>query len=89
MKIQGTFIKQLPIQEGVSANGQWQRSGFVIQYGDEYTHNLAFSTFGDKVHLTANIQQGQRVEVSFSVESREYNDKFYTECKCFAIQVIN
>lgn len=88
MKIQGTFIKQLPIQEGVSANGQWQRSGFVIQYGDEYTHNLAFTTLNDKVHLTANIQQGQRVEVSFSPESREYNGRWYSECKCYGINVL-
>lgn len=89
MQIKGTFITNLPITDGEGNNGHWQRGGFVIEYGDEYRHILAFSTFNDKVQLTANLRQGQRVEVSFSPESREYNDRWYTECKCYGINVIN
>lgn len=88
MQIKGTFITNLPITEGEGSNGHWMRGGFVIEYGDEYRHTLAFSTFNDKVELSAGIQQGQRVEVSFSPESREYNGRWYSECKCYGINVL-
>lgn len=77
--INGTFIQNLPTQEGVSAKGHWVRGEFVIEYGDEYKHMVAFQTFSEKVIAAQQkIQPGTPVAVSFHPDSREYNGKWYT-----------
>lgn len=44
----GKFIKSLPTIEGDNARGHWVRGGFVIEYGDEYPRQAAFSLFGEE-----------------------------------------
>lgn len=84
--INGKFIQPLPTQEGDSQRGHWVRGGFVIEYGDEYTRKAAFSLFGaDKVAMVQNIAPNTPVQVSFAPESREYNDRWYTELRCISV----
>lgn len=86
MKLQGIFIKALPITSGESAKGTWVRGGFVIETIGEYPKKVAFTTFGEeKIKMAAGVPQGMMVEVSFSPESREFNDKWYTELKAINI----
>lgn len=83
--INGKFEKALPTTEGDSQRGHWVRGGFVIEYGEEYPRKAAFSLFGaDKVAMVSNIPQGMPVQVTFAPESREYNEKWYTENRCIS-----
>lgn len=83
--INGKFEKALPSAEGDSQRGHWVRGGFVIEYGEEYPRKAAFSLFGaDKVAMVSNIPQGMPVQVTFAPESREYNEKWYTENRCIS-----
>lgn len=85
LKINGKFEKALPTAEGDSQRGHWVRGGFVIEYGEEYPRKAAFSLFGaDKVAMVSNIPQGMPVQVTFAPESREYNEKWYTENRCIS-----
>lgn len=78
--IQGTFINALPTVEGEGARGHWIRGGFVIEYGEEYPRKVAFSCFGEtKVQQANSIPAGQPLQVSFNLESREFNGRYYTE----------
>ena len=87
MKIEGKFIKTLPKVEGETKRGPWVRGGFVIETFGDYPRKIAFTTLGeDKVGMADGIAESTPVEVSFMPESREFNDKWFTECKATSIK---
>lgn len=85
MDLTGKVIMVLPKQTGEGKNGQpWQKQDYVMEYGDRYPKKLCFNLWGDKVD-SINIQNGDEVTVSFDVESREYNGRWYTEVRAWNV----
>ncbi len=86
LTINGKFVQNLPTTEGESQRGHWMRGGFVIEYGEEYPRKAAFTTFGeDKVNQHKNLPAGMPVQVKFAPESREFNEKWYTDLRAISI----
>lgn len=87
MEITGKLIQILPEVQGESQRGPWIRGGFVIETGDDYPRKVAFTAFGEeRVAMAKNIPMGQLVQVTFTPESREFNEKWYTDLRCTRIQ---
>lgn len=87
--INGKIVKFLPKQEGDSQRGHWVKAGFVIEYGDEYPKKAAFSLFGeDRLQMCKGLKEGTPVQVSYNPESREYQDRWYTELNCIRLQAV-
>ena len=79
-QIQGRVIKKLPHTEGKKKNGEtWQKNGFVIETEGEYSKKVAISCYGKLVPDVASLAIGDYVVVEFGVESREWNDKWFTD----------
>lgn len=90
MQIEGKLIKHLETQTGEGKNGSWQKSAFVIETPDaKYPKIISFQTWGDMVSESQAVAPGADVKVSFDIESREYNGKYYTDAKCFKIEINN
>ena len=90
MEIIGKFLKALPEQTGESTRGAWVRGGFVIETEEQYPKQLAFSLWGeDKVAIVRTMSPNTQLKVYFNPESREYNDRWYTDLKCFRIDTFN
>ena len=51
-----------------------------------YPKKVSISVWGDKTDSLKNMQPGSDVKVSFNVESREYNGKWYTDVKAWRIE---
>lgn len=85
--ITGTIIKFLPRMEGDSASGKhWVKAGIVIEYGDEYPTKAAFSIFGEtRLQQCAGLTEGMEVTVNYNPQSREYNDRWYTDLQCINV----
>lgn len=87
MEINGRLIKILPDVEGEGQRGHWVKGGFVIESGEEYPRKAAFITFGEeRVAMVKNIPMGSMVTVTFTPESREFNDRWYTDLRCSRVQ---
>ncbi len=87
MEITGKLIQILPDVQGESQRGPWIRGGFVIETGDDYPRKVAFTAFGEeRVAMVKNIPMGQLVQVTFTPESREFNEKWYTDLRCTRVQ---
>lgn len=85
-QINGKLIQLLPTQEGDGQRGHWMRGGFVVEYGEEYPRKVAFSLFGeDRVNIIRAIPVGTMITVKFHLESREYNEKWYTDLQAFSV----
>ena len=51
-----------------------------------YPKKVSVSVWGDKTDSLRNLQPGANVKVSFNVESREYNGRWYTDVKAWRIE---
>lgn len=88
-QIIGKILKVLPVVEGENSRGRWVRGGFVIEYGDEYPRMAAFTVHGqDLVDMLSLYYKGILVQVNYQPESREFNDRWYTELRCFSFDAL-
>lgn len=89
LQIEGVITKVSDVIEGTSKSSgkSWKKLTFVIQTSSEYPKNVAFTVFGqEKVDNFVKYNKvGQNVEVSFNVESREYNDRYYTDLQAWKV----
>lgn len=86
MDITGRLIKILPETRGESARGPWVRGGFVIETDDTYPRQVAFTLFGeDRLAMLSSLAMNAQVVVTFSPESREYNERWYTDLRCIRV----
>lgn len=87
MEITGKLIQLLPEVSGESTRGPWVRGGFVIETEGDYPRKVAFTAFGEeRVAMAKSIPMGTLVQVTFSPESREFNEKWYTDLRASRVQ---
>ena len=84
MEINGKIVELLPEQSGQSANGTWRKQQYILETDDQYPKKICFMAWGDKID-DFNIQQGENVEISVDLESREYNGRWYTDVKAWKV----
>ena len=86
LSIKGKVQQILQTQSGTSKAGkEWSKQEFVIETDDQYPKSVCFTLFGDKVSLLNGISAGEEVEVSFNVESREYNGRWFHNINAWKI----
>lgn len=84
MDISGKIVQFLPVQTGQGKNGTWKKQEFILETGDTYPKKICIAVWGDKIDLSA-FKPGDTVDVSFDVESREYNGRWYTDVKAWKV----
>ncbi len=90
MDISGKLSLHLPIQTGEGKNGTWQKSGFVVETSNEkFPKKIYFTTWGDTIAQSQLFQIGEDVKVSFDVESREYQGKWYSDIKAWKVERVS
>lgn len=88
MEIQGRIIHVLQLQQGVGqASGkEWKKQDYVLETLDErYPKKVAFNLWGDAIDRFM-LREGDEVTVSFDLESREWNGRWYTEVRAYNVQ---
>jgi hypothetical protein len=89
MEIQGTLIKILPIESGQkNGGGEWSSQTVIIEQEGQYPKPVAINLFGDKINLLNGIQLNDKLKISINVESREYNEKYFTKINAWQISKI-
>lgn len=79
MDVSGKIIAVLPLQSGVSKAGrEWKKQEYVLETHDSFPRKVKFDFFGDRVDQFP-MQIGDEVTISFDIESREFNGRWYTD----------
>lgn len=86
LEISGKILKMMPEVTGQGKNGQWVKQEFVIETREQYPKKVCMSAWGDKVKELKKFSSGDDVQVAFNVESREYNERWYTDLRIWRIQ---
>lgn len=84
MDISGKILQMLPLQTGQGKNGQWKKQDFILETGDTYPKKVCIAVWGDKIDMRG-VVPGAQVTVSFDVESREFNGRWYTDIRAWKI----
>ncbi len=88
MEIRGKIILVLPLQSGTSkAGNEWKKQEYVLETLEQYPRKVCFQFFGDKVDQYPT-SVGQEVVVSFDIDSREFNGRWYTNISAWKLEVV-
>jgi len=91
MKITGKIKVISEVTEGTSKAGkEWKKLTFVIANNEGYENReqiFAFDIFGaEKVEKFLQYNKvGYNVDVSFNIESKEFNGKYYTNLSAWSV----
>lgn len=85
MDLSGTVIAILPSVTGESSKGAWIKHAFVIETQEQFSKKIHFTMFNKDPNSQLAFGEGDNVTVSFSVESREYNSRWYSDIKAYKV----
>lgn len=84
MELKGKVIQLLPMQSGMGKKGPWKKQEFILETQAQYPKKVCLSAWGDKIDQFG-IAEGDQLNVSVDLESREYNGRWYTEARAWKI----
>ena len=88
LELVGKLIKVLPEVTGQGKNGPWSKQEFIIETLDsQYPKKVCMTAWGEKVSDLKQFADGDTLKATFSAESREYNERWYTELRAFRIEL--
>jgi Domain of unknown function (DUF3127) len=86
MQLVAKLVQILPLQTGEGKNGPWKKQDVILETDGTYPKKVCVSIWGDKINESV-LQVGNTLDIQFDVESREYNSKWYTDCKAWKVDL--
>ena len=87
MEITGKIIAVLPERGGVSKTGnEWKMQEYVLETHEQFPKKLCFNVFGADKISQFNIQAGDELTVSFDINAREYNGRWYNDIRAWRVE---
>lgn len=81
MEITGRIILALPEISGTSKAGNpWKKREYVLETQETYPKKVHFDFFGERADQYP-LNVGDTVRLSFDIESREYNGRWFTSIR--------
>ncbi|RZM15715.1 MAG: DUF3127 domain-containing protein [Pedobacter sp.] len=85
MDLTAKLVQLLPLQKGTGKNGEWKKQDIIVETDGTYPKKVCVSIWGDKINEQI-LQVGNTLKISFDVESREYNGRWYTDVKAWKVE---
>lgn len=86
LSIHGKIVQALPPKSGESKQGKhWRNQTYILETFDEYQRKIAFTLWGEKAEKFPLVV-GETVTAYVNIESRPYNDNWYTDVTAYNIE---
>lgn len=91
MEVQVTITEICPVENIVSKTSgkEYHKYKFIGRTQGAYPKEICFETLGDDKMAQFNLVVGQNYIVSFDIESRRWNDKFFTSINAWKVMPDN
>jgi hypothetical protein len=86
MEVIGKIVQILPMQSGVSQRGEWKKQEFIVETSEQYPKKICISGWAERVDQIQQLAVGAEVRVSINLESREFNERWYTDVRAWKIE---
>lgn len=83
-ELSGT-VKKI-FDEQTFASGFNKREFVVTTADDKYPQDIKFECLKDNVELVNKLSQGDQVKVTFDINGREWNEKYFVNLKAFRVE---
>jgi len=89
MEVKGRIIQKLDPVSGTSKAGNaWSKQEYVLETLDSFPRKIFFDFFGDRANQYP-LNVGDMVNLSFDIESREYQGRWYTSIRGWKAEKID
>ena len=85
MQLTAKLTQLLPIQTGTGKNGLWKKQDIIVETESQFPKKVCISIWGEKIN-DGQLQIGNTLKIDFEIESREYNNRWYTDLKALKIE---
>ena len=87
MDVKGKIIAVQQLMTGEGRNGMWKKQEYVIEYdqNSQYPRRMMFNLWGEKIDQH-HIREGQLIKVSFDIDCREYNGRWYNDIRAWKVE---
>lgn len=91
MELAGKVIAILDVRTGQSktTGNSWMVQSYVIETHDQYPKKMVFEVFGEDKIKQFNIQAGEEINVSFDIDARQWQDKWFNSIRAWKVERVN
>ena len=86
MEFEGKVLEILPPVSGQSARGTWERQTVIFEQANKQFGKEVAVTFMNKGQDVSGLRVGESYTVSFDIESRNYQGRWYTDVRAWRVQ---
>lgn len=86
MELRARLVQLQAVQTGEGKNGQWKKQDVIVETEGQYPKKVCVSIWGDKADANL-LTVGNMLNISFDVESREFNGRWYTDVKAWKVEM--
>ena len=84
MEFTARLIKKEAPVTGQGKNGEWKKQNIILETDGMYPKKICVAIWGDKININ-DFQENTMLTVSFDLESREFNNNWYTDIRAWKI----
>jgi hypothetical protein len=88
LEIEGKVVQLLEEQKGEGRNGPWVKQELILETYEQYPRKICLACWGDKAAVAKALQPGDKVKAGINIESREFNNRWYTDIKAWRIDKV-
>lgn len=90
MKITEKVLEIMPLAQGTSGRtgDNWYNQELVLETEERYPKQIAMTFKGANVKKLEGLEKGDKVEVTFDIESHKYNERYYTQLLAWELKVV-
>jgi len=87
MEIVGKVVQLGTLTEGSSPRGPWKKQELIIETLEQYPKKICLMCWNDCVNEANGFFVGQTIKAQISIESREFNGKWYTDVRAIRLDI--
>lgn len=86
MQLTAKLVQVLPVQTGTGKNGEWKKHTIVVETDGMYPKKVCVTIWGDDKVSGDVLKEGNLLDISFDLESREFNGRWYTDVRAWKVE---
>lgn len=86
MQIIGRLLQRNEPVTGTSQRGEWKKMEIIIETVETYPKKVCLICWNERVNEANAFEIGQTLTIDISIESREYNGRYYTDVRAIRFE---
>lgn len=87
LELTGKIVGVLESKDGTTKEGKrWERKEYILETDEQHPKKMRFMVFNTEEKTLPSLENGDTAKISFEIDCREYQGKWYNEIKAWKIE---